>query len=306
MNKRTAYRMATGGICLLLLIAVWFTRGETQEPPPLQVVEVGDGLYMLVGRGGNIGVFAGEDGVFMIDDQFAPVSEKIRQAVAGITDRPIRFLINTHFHGDHTGGNANFGKAGAVIVAHENVRKRLSTEQFIAFFQSKMPPSPKEALPIITFQQSLSFHLNGDDIRVYHPGFGAHTDGDAIIFFPKTNAVHTGDVYFNGTYPFIDVPNGGSVNGVIRAVEYILSQIQDDTKLIPGHGPLSTGAELKAYHRMLVGVRDKVAGLIRQGKSKEEILAAHPTAEFDAQWGKGFIKPDAFAEIVYSDLSRKQ
>lgn len=269
----------------------------------VESVPVTAGVYMLRGAGGNIGVSVGADGAFLVDDQYAPLTEKIQRAVRALTPEAVRFVVNTHWHGDHTGGNENLGKAGALIVAHENVRKRMSVEQFLELFGQTIPASPPGALPVITFTEAVTFHWNGDEIHAFHVEH-AHTDGDAIIHFRKANVVHMGDVYMNGFYPFIDIGTGGSVDGVIAAVDEVLTRADDATKIIPGHGPLSSRAELRAYRDMLAAVRDRVWGLITQGKAREQVVAAHPTAEFDAEWGDGFLPPDRFVDIVYSDLSR--
>ena len=267
----------------------------------IQTVTVAEGIYMLVGQGGNIGVSAGEDGVFLIDDQFAPLTAKIKAAVAAVSDQPIRFLVNTHWHFDHTGGNENFGNEEVVIVAHDNVRKRLTSGGLIAFFDNQIPPAAKAALPVITFADSVTLHLNGDDLHVFHVP-PAHTDGDSVIHFQQANVVHMGDLYFNGLYPFIDNSSGGSVDGVIAAVDKILATIDDDTRIIPGHGPLSNRAELAVYLEMLKDVRARIGALVEAGKSLEETVAAKPTAAWDETWGKTFLTPEQFTGIVYSNL----
>lgn len=263
--------------------------------------KVTDNLYMLRGAGGNIAVFAGGDGVFMVDDQFAPLTEKIRRAVSAISDEPLRFVINTHWHGDHTGGNEKFGEAGALVVAHENVRERMSTEQFIEAFQRRVPASPAAALPVITFTDATTFHWNGDTVRVQHVD-PAHTDGDSIVYFAGANVIHTGDIYFNGSYPFIDLSSGGSVNGVIAAMDTVLAMADKKTRIIPGHGPLSDRAELKAQRDMLVALRDRIRKLIDAGNSREQVIAARPTKAYDGKYGQGFMKPDIWTGIVYDSL----
>lgn len=267
----------------------------------IKTTKLNDTTYMLVGAGGNLGLSVGPDAVFLIDDQYAPMTPKITAAIKAITDKPVKFVVNTHWHGDHTGGNENFGKAGAIIVAHDNVRKRMSTEQVLAFFNMKVPPSPKEALPVITFGVDTTFHLNGDEIHVFHVP-NAHTDGDAIVFFRKGNIVHMGDLYFNGLYPFIDSASGGKIDGVVAAADRVLALSDDKTVIIPGHGPLSNKAELKAYRDMLATVAGRVKAQIAAGKKLEDIIAAKPTADYDAKWGGGFIKPDKWVELVVRNL----
>jgi len=264
--------------------------------------KVAEGLYMLTGRGGNIGLSVGNSGSFLVDDQYAPLSDKILAAVKAITPDPVRFVVNTHWHGDHTGGNENMGKAGAFLVAHENVRKRLGREQFSATFQRTTPPSPEGALPVVTFSESVSFHWNGDEIRVYHVPPG-HTDGDSIVHFVKADVVHMGDLFFNGSnYPFIDVSSGGRVDGVIGAADRVLAAVGDKTRIIPGHGPLATKADLIAYRDTVKLLRDRIAKLKAEGKTRDAVIAAKPTAEYDAKWGQGFIKPDVFTGLVYDSL----
>ena len=287
---------------LLFTVSSALSQDKDFDKVQIKTVKVSGNVYMLLGSGGNIGVYAGDDGVFIVDDQFAPLTKKIKAAIGKISDKKIRFVINTHWHFDHVGGNENLGEMGSVIIAHENVRKRMSTDQFIEFFQKKIPASPKVALPIITFTQDITFHPNEDDIHVFHVS-NAHTDGDAIVFFQNSNVVHTGDIYFAGLYPFIDTSAHGSVNGVIDAVQYVLSIINDDTKVIPGHGPLSNKTELRAYVDMLIRLRAKISKQISNGKTLEEIQRSKPTQEFDEKWGHGMLTPDQFVQILYKDLS---
>ena len=303
MRHRSALGSALAALSLLLLFASPVS-GQAAPPPSVETVEVTDGIYMLAGRGGNIGVSAGDDGVFLIDDQFAPLTPAIQAAVAEVSDQPIRFLVNTHWHYDHTGGNENLGNAGVVIVAHDNVRRRLSTGGLIEFFNNQVPPAPEAALPVITFADSVTFHVNGDEVHVFHVP-PAHTDGDSVIHFRKANVVHMGDLYFNGLYPFIDKSSGASVDGVIAAAERVHAMIDDETRIIPGHGPLSNRAELAAYIEMLKGVRKAIGALVDAGKSLEETVAAKPTAPWDEKWsreGVAFAQPDGFTRIVYEIL----
>jgi cyclase len=261
--------------------------------------------YMMAGAGGNLGLSVGDDAVFLIDDQFAPLSEKIAAAIRKITAKPVRFLLNTHWHYDHTGGNENFGRGGAIIVAHENVRKRMSSAQFIEFLRSEVPASPKAALPVVTFPGAISFHLNGDEMRAIHMP-RAHTDGDSVVHFVKSDVIHMGDVYFNGLYPFIDTSSGGSVEGVIAACDQVLRIATDTTKIIPGHGPLSTKAQLQAYRDMLATVSARIRKMIDAGRKLEDITASGVTADFDEKWGKGFIAPSKFAEMLAMNLLKNR
>lgn len=269
----------------------------------IETIPVAKGVYMLVGSGGNIGLSVGQDGAFLIDDQYAPLTDRILKAISAVTNQPIRFLVNTHWHMDHTGGNENIGKGGTLIVAHDNVRKRLEKGQFMKVFNANIPPAPPKALPVITFADSVTFYWNNETLEVLHPK-PAHTDGDAVIYFKNANVVHIGDLFFNGIYPFIDAGSGGSLEGVIAGVDEVLGRIDDNTKVIPGHGPLGKKPELKAYRDMLATVHERMIKLIKEGKNIDEIVAAKPTADYDAKWGDGFLKPDQWVKIVYSTMQK--
>jgi len=291
------------GLGIALLATPILAQPQDFSRVEIETVPVADGVYMLVGEGGNIGVSAGEDGVFLIDDQFAPLTWKIRAAIGELSNQPIRFVVNTHWHFDHTGGNENLGKRGAVIVAHDNVRKRMSVDQFLEVFGREIPASPAAALPVVTFNDTVTFHLNGQTLHTFHVD-PAHTDGDSVIHFREADVIHAGDIYFNGLYPFIDTQNGGSIEGMIAAVDRILALAGEDTKIIPGHGPLSNKAEFQVYRQMLIAVRDRTQAAIQQGQSLEAFIASNPTADLDPVWGKGFLSPAQFLTIVYKDLSR--
>ena len=277
-----------------------------QEPDFSQVeietIPVAENLYMLTGEGGNIGVVTGDDGVLLIDDQYAPLTDKIKAAVSKINEGDIRFLLNTHWHLDHTGGNENLGNSGVTIVAHDEVYARMSTDQFIEAFQRNIPASPPAALPDISYKDTVTFHLNEQTIHGFHVE-SAHTDGDTIVHFPDADVIHTGDTYFNGIYPFIDTSSGGSIAGMIRATEQVLALAGNDTKIIPGHGALSNRTELEAYRQMLIDVKLQTEKAIAEGLSLEEFIASQPTKKYDATWGKGFLKPEQFLTIVYQSLA---
>jgi glyoxylase-like metal-dependent hydrolase (beta-lactamase superfamily II) len=276
---------------------------QNPDSVTIRTIPVRGNVSMLMGQGGNIGVSAGPDGSFVIDDEYPAHTAKVQAALAALSPKPVRFVVNTHWHGDHTGGNQGLAGGGAIVVAHDNVRRRMSTEQFLEAFKMKVPPSPAAALPVVTFADRLSFHWNGEEIRVFHAK-PAHTDGDAIVHFTGSNVIHTGDIFFNGLYPFIDGSSGGSVEGMLAAVDQMLALANADTKIIPGHGPLATRADLVNYRAMLVTVTDRIRALIRQKKTLDEVVAAKPTAEFDAAWGKGFLNPASFIAITYNVLSK--
>ena len=255
----------------------------------IETVQLTAGVYMLMGRGGNIGLSVGEDGPFVVDDQFAPLTEKIQAAIGAVTSGAVRFVLNTHWHGDHTGGNENFGKAGAMIIAHENVRKRLNPEEFREVM-GRSQQAPPDALPVVTFTDAVTFYWNGETIRVFHVD-PAHTDGDAIVHFTNANVVHMGDLFFRGRYPFIDVDSGGDIDGVIAAADRALAVMNSQTQIIPGHGPLSGPEDLRDYRNMLITVRDRVLTMVNDGMTIDEIVAAKPTSDLDATWGEN---PDRF------------
>lgn len=277
---------------------------QTPDTTRITATRLAEGVYVLMGEGGNIGLSTGPNGAFLIDDEYAPLTDRIRATVDSLCACPVRFVLNTHWHRDHTGGNENLGKAGVLIVAHENTRKRMSVEQFIEAFDAHVPAAPAGALPVVTFSDTITFHLNGDDIRAYHVA-PAHTDGDVIIHFTHANVFHMGDTYFNGFYPFIDVGTGGTINGMIAAADRVLAEADAGTKIIPGHGPVSGRTELAAYRDMLVGVRDKVRPMVKAGRSLAQVQAARPSAKWDSTWGNAFFTPEQFVAVVFQSLGGK-
>jgi len=263
----------------------------------IKTIPVAKGIYMLQGRGGNIGISVGEDGVFIIDDQFSPLTPKILAAIKAITDQPIKFLINTHYHGDHTGGNENLGKMDVIITAHDNVYRRLHAAQKRKIAAGEDAPSDA-SLPVITFNDGMTFHINGLKIKAHHFAHG-HTDGDSVIHFKGANAVHMGDLFFNGFYPYIDNDAGGNIYGLMAAGAVTLKQIDDGTKIIPGHGPLASKADLQRYLGMLDRVIETLDPLAKKGTPVEDVLKMDPLKDFNDQWGGGFMKPDRFLGIIY-------
>ena len=288
----------------VLLVLAISTHAQQRDFSQVQMkaTKVSGNIYMLEGSGGNIGVSVGDDGILIVDDQYAPLANKIRAALKGIADKKLRFILNTHWHGDHTGGNVEFGPE-APIIAHDNVRKRMATEQKSEVFKSTTPASPKEALPVITFGHSLTVHFNGEEIRAVHFPKG-HTDGDTVVFFTASNVVHLGDDFFAGRFPFVDLESGGSVDGLTKNIGEIIGKIPAGAKLIPGHGPISTIDDLKSYHRMLQETSNIVKQKIAAGKTLEQIKSEGLPEEWKP-WGTGFIKTEFWLETIYKSSTAK-
>lgn len=272
-----------------------------QQPAPqpeIRVERIAPGVAVLFGRGGNIGVSYGPDGTILIDDQYAPATERVVAAARTLDPDSIRFVINTHWHGDHTGGNENLGRVGTVIVAHDNVRRRMTMEQVVR--GERVPPSPAGALPVITFSETTTFHLNGDEILVTHV-HDAHTDGDSLVYWRRANVLHMGDTWFNGMLPFIDLDSGGSIDGAIAAVETALALANEQTRIIPGHGPVGSRADLVRYRDMLRTIRDGVARAIRRRRTLPQIQALRLADAYGRPGG--FISPESFVETVHRSLT---
>ena len=264
----------------------------------IKTEEIAPGVAVLFGAGGNIGVSHGEDATVIIDDQFAPLSGKIEAAVASLGATPVKYVVNTHWHGDHTGGNEHFGKTGATIFAHDNVRVRMSSDQRRG--SRTTPASPKEALPVVTYGQGMRFHLNGDTINLMFLG-GGHTDGDSVVIWEDKNVVHMGDLYFKiPGYPFIDIASGGNVYAAMQSLDLVIAMTDDETKIIPGHGSMSNKSELIAYRAMIGEAVSRVEALHNDGKSAEEAVAAKPLADFDR--GEGFVSADAFVTAIWNSI----
>ncbi len=295
------YSKALAFCVAALLVAPQFAQAQRNfDDVQIEATKLTDNIYMLVGAGGNIGVIIGEDGTFIIDDQFAPLTDKITAKIAEFTDKPVKFVMNTHWHGDHTGGNENLGKAGALIVAHDNVRVRMSAKQMEEAVENA---DASAALPVVTFAQDVTFHLNGETIHAFHVQ-DAHTDGDTIIHFKNANVMHLGDTFFSGRFPYIDLDSGGTIDGMISSANRVLSLADENTQIIPGHGPLSTPEDLKKYRDMMMKIRAKVMIMVREDKTLEEIKAANPTEGYE-DWGTGFITSERFINILYNDLSQQ-
>jgi cyclase len=267
----------------------------------MKAQQLAPGVAVLFGAGGNIGVSYGEDGTILIDDQFAPLTEKIQKAVTDLGAQPVKFLINTHWHGDHSGGNENMGKAGAIIMAHDNVRVRMASDQQTAFGAVKA--SPKAALPVVTYADGLKLHLNGEEVRVIHVP-AAHTDGDSFIHWTKSNIIHMGDLFMLGiSFPFVDTGSGGDVRGFVTAADKVLAIANDQTKIIPGHGAMATKADLQNHRNMIAGVIAKVEAGIKAGKTLDQIKASRPADGYGVK-ADGFITADTFVETVYKNLKK--
>jgi cyclase len=291
---------ARAWLALALATATGPALAETPEEVLIQTTQVAGRVWMLEGRGGNIGVSVGDDGIVLVDDQFAPLADKIQAALGQLGTGKLRFVLNTHWHGDHTGGNSVFGPL-APILAHTNVRKRLSTPQKV--MGRAVDPLPKDALPILTYDSGVSLHLNGEEIRATHYE-SAHTDGDTVIWFMGSNVLHLGDLFFAGRFPFVDLDSGGSVAGLTRSIRQILDTLPPDVKIIPGHGPLSTAADLEKYHTMLVTTTGVVRRAIDAGRTLKQIQNAGLPAEW-TEWGSGYITTDAWLETVHRSLTER-
>ena len=302
MNRRSISSLASLSFALAAPLAL-----QAQAPPDFSKVEIkttklADNFYVLEGQGGAIGVLPGPDGVFMVDSQFAPLSEKIAAAIKAISDKPIKFLVNTHVHGDHTGGDENFGKMGVTILARPQLRERLEHPSPGANGQAGVP-MPAAGLPKITYDAPLTLQLNGEEIRLI-PAPKAHTDGDTFVQFVKANVIMTGDFYRSIQYPNIDRTNGGSLPGLIAALDAAIKAAGPATKIVPGHGPVVDRAAVTAHRDMVIAIRDKVAKLVKEGKTQEQVVAAKPTADYDAKVQQPGTTADRFVGQLYAELKK--
>jgi cyclase len=304
MNSRGWAVGAWASAAVIVATTAW---GQQPDPAKveLRTFALGGNIHVIEGGdGGNIAASVGEDGIVLVDDHYKPLTPKLKAALARLSPRPVRFVLNTHWHDDHTGGNEGLAREGALIIAHENVRKRLSVEQVIEAFRTRYPPMPPVALPVVVFREDVTLHVNGDEVAVFHAPT-AHTDGDAVVHFKQANVIHMGDIFFNRMYPFVDVGTGGSIDGMIAACDRALGLSDAKTRIIPGHGPVGGTAELAAYRAMMAVIRARVGALVVAGKSLGEIQAAGVTREYDAEWSGGFFKPEEFVAMVHGDLARR-
>jgi cyclase len=280
-------------------------------PPPdfskveIKTTDLGDNVYMLEGQGGNITVAVAKDGIIMVDGEFAPLHDKIKAAISNVSNQPIKYLINTHFHGDHTGGNELFAKDGVTVVAQINVKNRLAAGTTNGLTGAKTPPAPQEALPSDTYTNFSKIRLSGRVADLKHIA-NAHTDGDTYIWFKTANVLSTGDTFTNGRYPNIDFANGGNIKGMIAATDVYLKLTNTKTRIVPGHGPIADKAALMEYHTMLVTARDRMAKLVKEGKSEDDVVAAKPFADLDVKWAPTELAAKNFTRVVYHSLADKQ
>lgn len=274
---------------------------QETETPKITSTRLADGLFMLEGAGGNAVASVGPDGVILVNTGFAPMDEPLRVAVGELSDKPVRIVVNTHWHLDHVGGNQALATSKAIIVAHENVRRHMSTDQHLAIIDREVPASPAKALPMVTYQDEMTLHWGGEEISLIHFPAG-HSDGDTVVWFRSAKVIHAGDLFFNCGYPYIDISHGGTIDGMIAAIEKLLDLADATIRIVPGHGPLATVGDLETYGTMLKNFRVAIANDVANGKDLKDILEAPPTVDLDAKWGKVFFSPEQFTEIVFKSL----
>jgi len=301
--KRVLASCLSGALSLSVVAISGAVAAQDFSDVEIRTTPVAEGVHVMQGAGGNVGLVVGDEGAFLIDDQYAPLTEKIQAAVAEVTELPIRFVLNTHWHGDHTGGNENLAEAGTIVVAHDNVRKRMAAGQMMEFFNSEVPPAPEQALPEVTFNDSITFHVGPHTVHAVHVS-GAHTDGDSIVHLTEVDVIHAGDIVFYGMYPFIDYGSGGSLGGMVQGVDAILERVGKDTAIITGHGgPVIDHEQLTEYRDMLATVHRRLIARIVDGATLEQVLDEGLTEEFDEKWGQGFIGPERWIELNYSGMT---
>jgi len=310
LNQASGNLMKISGIALLSTICVFIIIvlpslcfAQDFENVRIEIIKITEGVYMLSGDGGNIGILSGKDGVLMIDSQFKELTGKIKTSIRKINNAPVRYLVNTHSDDDHVNGNEPWKKDGVLIIAHKNVRKDMSVDQYNGDFDNTFPAYPEDALPFLTFKTGMTLYFNDEEIQIIHFG-KAHTNSDAVVYFKKANVIHTGDIYWNPGYPYTDTYRGGTIEGHFSARDKILAIIDGNTKIITGHGTLSGKKEMREYQYMMITIRDRVAELIKQGKTLEEIISAKPTADFDKKF-KGDPRANLFIKQLYKALSKK-
>ena len=292
-------KLATTSLFAMLCMAAGTAQAQLNVPEAARVQQITDGLHVVMGAGGNIALSSGADGVLIVDDDMPPLAEKIGAAIATVTEQPVDLVLNTHWHFDHVGGNRFFAERGALIVAHDNVRARMAVRQVSRFTGGSVPPSPKIALPVVTFDNHIRFHMNGQTITAEHVKRPAHTDGDSVIYFKEANVVHMGDNFFNGLYPVIDISAGGTADGMIAAMDAVIARVSSDTVIIPGHGPVSDVEGLKKFRGMLATVNARIKQLVKEGKTADEVVALKPTAAYDQEWAWDFMPPERWTRIMY-------
>ncbi|MHC4944243.1 MAG: MBL fold metallo-hydrolase [Planctomycetota bacterium] len=297
-------RLFSSFLVLIVIVQAVPAQAQNLDKIKIETIKLSEDVYMLASKaGGNLCASIGEDGIFLVDSEYAGLNDKVRAALEEISEKPVKFVFNTHWHFDHVGGNESFAKGGGRIVAHENVRMRMAEDRHIGVIDVDVPASPDAALPVLTFTDTITFHLENETIKAFHPE-NAHTDGDGVVVFHESDVIHTGDIVFFPGYPFIDVTNGGNINGVIAAVDAILERCSDNTRIIPGHGPLMSKADLESYGKMLRAFRDVIAREMAAGKDLETIQAERPTKTLDEKWGRGSFPPDKFRSIVFLSLDK--
>lgn len=295
-----------GAFSLVVVLVALETLGAQAVRPPIAVrtESLGGGVHLVAtGRGGNLAALVTAEGVLLVDAEYAGLSARVEESLRGLSASTLRYVVNTHWHFDHVGGNARFAKAGALVVAHENVRKRMAVGQTLAVIDRKVPASPAAALPRLGYRTAMTLYLGDEVVEIRHFA-GAHTDGDSVVRFRKANVIHTGDIFFHGGYPFIDISSGGSIDGVIAAVDRLASLADDETRIVPGHGPVARKADLARYGAMLKDYRARMAKAIAAGKTLDDVRTESPCVDLDRTWGRRFFRPRQFAEIVFRSLTR--
>jgi glyoxylase-like metal-dependent hydrolase (beta-lactamase superfamily II) len=299
-------RTVAGNVAwIVLLLATTASAAETTAPATIEAQALRGGLHVLKGAGANVVAWTGSDGLLVVDTGNVASAPQLFEALAKVSPGPVRLVVNTHWHPDHVGGNAALRRAGAEIIAHDDTRARMTSRQLMSPYEVEVPAAPRDALPIVTFDDTLSLHLNGTRVLLVHVP-AAHTDGDLVVWWESANVVHLGDAYYAGEYPAIDVANGGSLAGTVAAIETTLSRTDARTVIVPGHGPVSNRGELMAYRDMLVAVGKRVRELVEQGNSLDEVLAARPTEAFDERYGQAGIGAERFVRLLYADLTARR